>query len=156
MMTIQVDSREKPRAIGKIIQYFDAHQIQHFVSKLPVGDYMSLDNPRLVIDRKANLLELCSNVGQQHARFSSELILASNLGIKIIILCEHGPLISCLEDIREWANPRLRISPKAITGERLYKILHTMSVRHNVGFEFCDKRSTGRRIVEILGGDAHD
>lgn len=55
---IQIDSREKARAIAKIVETFDKCGIKHPVSKLMVGDYMSYDNPRLVIDRKQNLLEV--------------------------------------------------------------------------------------------------
>ena len=73
-MDIQIDSREKARAIKKIIKIFDENGIKHFSSKLLVGDYMSLDNPRLIIDRKQNLQELCGNVCQQHERFKKELM----------------------------------------------------------------------------------
>ena len=60
-MDIQIDTREKQRAIRKIIKTFDDNDVKHFSSKLLVGDYMSLDNPRLIIDRKQNLQELCGN-----------------------------------------------------------------------------------------------
>ena len=46
-MDIQIDSREKARAIRKIVKTFDESGVKYFV-----GDYMSLDNPRLIIDRK--------------------------------------------------------------------------------------------------------
>ena len=59
-MQIQIDSREKARAIKKIVDEFDKQGIQHFISKLYVGDYMSYDNPRLVVDRKQCLSEVCS------------------------------------------------------------------------------------------------
>lgn len=52
---IQIDTREKQRAIRKIVKTFDDHGVKHFSSKLLVGDYMSLDNPRLIIDRKQSL-----------------------------------------------------------------------------------------------------
>ena len=65
-MDIQIDSREKAKAIRKILKTFDDKGINHYTSKLFVGDYMSLDNPRLIIDRKQNLQELCGNVCQQH------------------------------------------------------------------------------------------
>ena len=61
-MDIQIDSREKARAIKKIIAEFDKQNVRHYISKLWAGDYMSLDNPRLIIDRKQNLTEICSNV----------------------------------------------------------------------------------------------
>lgn len=58
-MIIQIDSREKARAIKKIVEEFERWGISHPVSKLMVGDYMNYDNPRLIIDRKQNLSELC-------------------------------------------------------------------------------------------------
>lgn len=152
-MTIIVDSREKPRAIKKILARFESEDIQHHVSKLPVGDYMSLDNARLVIDRKQSLGELCGNVCQQHRRFAAELELAGKLGIKLIILCEHGGGIEKLEDVAGWVNPRLKDSPMAMSGERLYRVLLAMSKKYNAEFLFCDKDSTGRRIIELLGGE---
>lgn len=84
-MTIQIDSREKARAIQKIVEEFERRGIKHPVSKLMVGDYMNYDNPRLIIDRKQNLTELCSNVCQDHARFRRELLLAKENDIQLII-----------------------------------------------------------------------
>jgi ERCC4-type nuclease len=151
-MVIQVDSREKARAIQKIIAEFDNRGIKWFVSKLPVGDYQSLDNPRLVIDRKQNLLELCGNVCQQHKRFKAELERANEYGIKLIVLCEHGRGIKSLQDVMAWENPRLKESPLAVSGERLFRILTAMSSKYGVEFLFCTKQETGKRIVEILSG----
>ena len=37
-MTLWIDSREKPRAITRILAEFDRQGIRYFVSKLPVGD----------------------------------------------------------------------------------------------------------------------
>ena len=88
-MNIQIDSREKSRAIKKIIKEFDSQGVKHYVSKLYVGDYMSLDNPRLVIDRKQNLTEVCANVCQDHDRFRAELIRANESEIKVIILVKY-------------------------------------------------------------------
>lgn len=149
-MTIQIDSREKARAITKIVDYFEKQDIQFFVSKLPVGDYMSLDNARFAIDRKQNLLELCSNVCQQHKRFKNELIRANELGIKLVFLVEHSANIRSLEDVREWRNPRLKNSPLAVSGERLYKILSTMEKTYNTKFFFCNKQNTGKCIEWLL------
>ncbi len=151
-MVIQVDSREKARAIQKIIAEFDNRGIKWFVSKLPIGDYQSLDNPRLVIDRKQNLLELCGNVCQQHKRFKAELERANEYGIKLIVLCEHGRGIKSLQDVMAWENPRLKESPLAVSGERLFRILTAMSNKYGVEFLFCTKQETGKRIVEILSG----
>ena len=122
------------------------------MSKLPVGDYMSLDNAKLVIDRKQNLQELCGNVIQQRSRFVAELERAKRFGIKLIFLCEHGDGIKTMSDVMRWENPRLKESPLAVSGERLFKILTALSVKYDVDFLFCEKRDTGKRIIEILNG----
>ena len=150
-MTIQVDTREKARAIEGIIKEFDKQGVTHFSSKLYVGDYVNLENSFLVVDRKQNLLEVCSNVCQQHKRFVNEIKRAKAAGIKIIFLVEHGKNIKSLEDVKNWVNPRLKESPLAVSGERLYKILSTLERKYGVEFRFCDKRNTGKRIIEILG-----
>lgn len=169
-MDIQIDSREKARAITKIIKTFDENGVNHFSSKLLVGDYMNLDNPRLIIDRKQNLQELCGNVCQQHERFKKELIKAMQANIQLIILVEHGPDVKTIEDVYFWQNPRKHevrwrmvngkrekyvVSAKAVDGNQLYKSLCTIRDRYNVRFEFCEKKDTGRKIMELLG-EQHD
>lgn len=165
-MNIQVDSREHESEWKRISKQFDDLGVKYFRSKLYVGDYQSLDNPRLVIDRKKDLQELCGNVCQQHERFKAELIRAMQNGIKIVILCEHGEDIKTMEDVYFWQNPRkyqMRwktvdgkrikevISAKAVDGCQLYKSLCTIRDRYNVDFVFCQKHETGQKIVEILG-----
>ena len=151
-MIIQIDTREKQRAINKIQDYFDKNGIKYISSKLYVGDYMNMDNPKVIVDRKQNLFELVQNLCQHHERFSKELIRAKEAEIQIIILCEHSKNIKSLEDVKNWKNPRLKDHPLAMSGERAYKVMSTMqtSDKYNVRFEFCDKNSTGKRIVELL------
>lgn len=180
---IQVDSREKSRAIQKILSAFENQGVSWYVSKLPWGDYMNLDNPRLIIDRKQNLTELTNNVIQDHKRFVKELEKAKEHGVKLIILVEHGGMIKTLQDVIWWKNPRSekrvkgedgkwhtekveyvrRVHPKGrtpytmvfhpTTGLELYKKLCTMQEKYGVEFQFCDKRQTGKRIIEILKGE---
>ena len=174
-MNIQIDTREHPEAIKGIKAYFDRHGVQYFQSKLYCGDYMSLDNPRLVIDRKKNIAELCANVSNvpkknkdgsikktghgrpltELLRFTNELERAKQHGIKVVILCEHGQGYKTLEDIIKWKNPRLKDSPLAISGTRLYAILSQIFKKYDVDFYFCDPKSTGRRIVEILSTEVY-
>ena len=85
-------------------------------------------------------------------------------------LKRSGKDISCLEDVYFWKNPRKHevrwrvvngkrekyvVSDKAVDGEQLYKSLCTIRDRYNVRFEFCEKKETGERIVELLSG-CHD
>jgi hypothetical protein len=128
---------------------------------------MSLDNARLVVDRKKDLQELCGNVCQQHERFKKELLRAAEAGIQIVFLIEHGPDVVELEDVYFWQNPRKHeirwrinkqtgqkeryfISPKAVDGKQLYKSLCTIRDRYGAQFRFCTKDQTGRKIMEIL------
>ena len=48
---------------------------------------------------------------------------------------------------------RYVVSAKAVDGEQLYKSLCTIRDRYNVRFEFCNKKDTGKRIIEILSDD---
>lgn len=165
-MVIQIDSREKTRAITKIVEEFERQGIKHPVSKLIVGDYMNYDNPRLVVDRKQSLSELCSNVCQDHDRFRRELIRAQENEIKIIFLIEHGHDVERLEDVIWWENPRRwkrrrnpesgrweDIETKAMQGETLYKILQTQTKKYGCKFLFCKREETGKEIIRILGGE---
>ena len=106
-MQVQVDTREHKSEWERIQKQFDALGVQYFRSKLYVGDYQSLDNPRLVIDRKKDLNELCGNVcSKQHERFTAELRRAIQQNIKIVILVEHGEDVKSLEDVYFWENQR--------------------------------------------------
>lgn len=96
------------------------------------------------------MAELAGNFTQQHERFRSELERAKKAQIRVVVLCEHGGQIRNIDDVAAWDNPRLKESPQAITGERMAKIMRTMSDRYGVEWQFCDKRQTGRRIIEIL------
>ena len=167
-MTIQIDTREHKAEVERIERQLDAMGVMHFRSKLYCGDYQSLDNGRLVIDRKKDLLELCGNVTQQHERFRRELIRAQEAGIKVIVLCEHGNGINELLDVYFWENPRVTkrkwvmdngrpkqvpAYPNATTGIQLFKILTTIKQKYGCDFIFCNPECTGQTIVELLGGD---
>ena len=102
---ILIDSREKPKAITKIIKCFEENNIDYDTSKLYVGDYQLFPNGKIVVDRKQNLAEIMQNVTQK--RFRDELIRAKKAGIHLIILIEHSKDITCIDDITKWKNPRL-------------------------------------------------
>lgn len=150
-MQIQIDSREKQKAIKKIISEFNNREIMHFTSKLYIGDYMSLDNPRTVVDRKQNLSELYSNLCHDRKRFCAELIRARQAGIKLVILVEHGGKIKSVQDVKEWNNPRLEQNPYAWDGMRMYTEIKRCEKLYNVEFRFCSKANTGSEIIKILG-----
>ena len=148
-----VDTREKPRAIKGIIDYFDKQNIKHISSKLYVGDYQMLDNPLVVVDRKNGLGEVCYNVIQDHKRFVGELEKAKEIGITLYILVANDNNIKCLKDVAKWYNPRLRVSPKATKGVTLMKAMYTIEKKYGCKFVFCPKKAAGKYILDLLGGN---
>lgn len=152
-MIIQIDSREKARAIETILREFDKQGVKHISSKLYAGDYIDMEHPLLIIDRKQNIREIASNVTSEHKRFKAELEKVKEIGAKMIILIEEdtidGKPIESLEDIMLW-------EPKpgqgTVSGMRVYKILANWVRVYPLEVQFCNRRCTGKRIIEILGG----
>ncbi len=160
-ITIQIDSREKPKAIKKIEDEFKRQGVKFFTNKLFVGDYMSLDNPKLSVDRKHDLNELVTNLGGEKCRFYREAKRAAEYGIKLIVLCEHGKGITCIEDVKGWDNPRLnpkhpKYCPTAMTGRELMERIYRIHISYGVEFRFCEKAETGKEIIRILGGSLRE
>lgn len=151
------DTRDKAAKHRNVDEFLASQGHKVVRSKLFVGDVALLNDQSTVIDLKRNLAEVAVNVGQDHARFKRELERAQEYGIRLIFLVEHGGGIHTLEDVQGWVNPRLKEHPLALSGQRLYKIMLTMQKKYGIEWEFCDKRSTGKRIVAILtGGEEND
>lgn len=150
-MIIQIDSREKTHIIEGIIRQFDEMKIKHISTKLVVGDYYSIDNPKVSIDRKHNLSECANNLTNDSGRFMREVRLAKELGMHLIILVEHGGWCKSLRDVEKWHNPMQGKIPYAISGKDLMERMYKVHIAYGVDWLFCDKRQTGKRIVEILG-----
>lgn len=142
-----VDSREKKNS--HILKYFISHDIEYVVQKMNVADYQIQGKDYLVIDRKQNLEELSRNLTNRsdHSRFWKEVRRAKENNIKMIVLCEHGGQI---KDIKSVANWNSKYSP--VSGRHLMEEIYRVHIAYGVDFLFCDKRSTGRKIIELLGG----
>ena len=152
-LTILVDTREKPRAIVKILAEFEKQGVTVVRRALNFADYFNPDTPGRIIDRKQNLLEVAGNVVQQRARFLREVERCNRAGCHMIVLIEHSPQIRTLEDVIRWKNPRLKVSPLAVSGERLFRIMKAMEIRYGIEWQFCGKTQTGKKIIELLRSD---
>lgn len=138
------DSREKKNQ--HILRYLEYWGIPYEVQKLDVGDYMDDANPNLIIDRKQNLDELCGNLfSPDKSRFWREVRRSKKEHVRLIFLVEHGGKIKTLRDVPQWKSRYSRI-----TGYQLYNEICRCHIAYGVEFWFCDKRNTGKRIVEIL------
>lgn len=148
-----VDSREKPKAIKTILKEFEERGIKYSISKLFIGDYMDYSNPLLIVDRKQSIQELAQNCTRDHDRFKRELERAKEVGATLVILVEQNRYmdrdkwihVETIEDIMLWSSPHT-----TIRGERVFRILRAWMAKYPIRVEFCDKRQTGRRILEIL------
>lgn len=148
-MIIQIDTREQK--YEHVQRYFDSQGIKTVRSKCVVGDYVNLENPMVIIDRKQSLQEVAGNVCQQHNRFVRELELAKELGYKMIVLIEESNIKS-LGEVPQWYNWRRKKNPRAINGKTLFRIMCTMQEKYDVNWLFTTKQNCGKRMVELLGG----
>ena len=154
-----VDSREKPKAIERTLQYFSDHGIEYEVSKLLFGDYMDWNRPGVVVDRKQNIAELAKNCTVEHERFRREMEKARKAGAVLVVLVEQNRYkdrgewveVDSIEDILRWSSPHTMVR-----GEKVYRVLASWTAKYPLRVEFCDKRSTGRRIAEILYRDENE
>lgn len=143
------DTREKKNQ--HILDYFRLHGIEYSVLKLDTGDYMESDRKDLTIDRKKNLDEVCGNLfSPDRSRFWREVRRSKEERIKMIVLIEHGGTIKSLNDVPKWKSKYSKVS-----GYSLYNEMCRCHIAYDVEFLFCDKWSTGRRIVEILREEAN-
>jgi ERCC4-type nuclease len=148
-----VDSREKPKAIKSILKEFEREGVPYSVTKLFIGDYQDYGNPFLIIDRKQSIQELAANCTRDHDRFKRELERAKSVGARLVILVEQNRYkdrdnwihVESIEDIMLWSSPHT-----TIRGEKVFRVLRAWMSKYDIDVQFCDKRQTGKRILEIL------
>lgn len=141
-----IDTREHPQAIAKIIAYMTRERIPYTMCKLDVGDYMLTEKEGVSVDRKKDLNELLTNMcSKDSSRFWREIRRAHERKVKLYILCEHGGAIKSIDDVKRWQSKYSRVTGKTLA-ERMYRA----HIAYGVEFLFCDKRNTGKRIMEIL------
>lgn len=150
-MIILEDTRQQASKHKLKHAYWAEHKIEIVRTKLIVGDYM-LFGGTVVIDTKANVEEIASNIGgREHARFREECKLARKLGARLTILVENRNGFTNIEDVAGWVNPNTNKTARSIEGPRLCKAMRTMSERYGVQFQFCTPEDSGRRVIELLG-----
>lgn len=153
MSLLLIDTREKPKAIKPILEYFDKEGVQYESTKLLFGDYMEYSKPGLVIDRKRNIAELAKNCTSDHERFRRELERVKKAGATLVVLVEQNRYkdrdkwikVERIEDLLLWSSPHTKVR-----GEKVFRVLSSWMYKYPLRVEFCDKRSTGKRIAEII------
>lgn len=150
-----IDTREKPKAIEKIVKYFEDNNIEYEQRKLDVGDYMIEGRPDIIVDRKQTIDELAKNCTDRkdRERFKREMERAVKNGTALVLLVEQNRYKSLygtiavrgVEDLVLWHGKYT-----TIIGEQLYRILAGWCYKYKLRVEFCRPSETGRRIMEIL------
>lgn len=146
-MIIYEDTRQKEGKHENIKKYCEQNGVAIIRQKLEEGDYKLTPDGKITIDTKYGMQEMYNCVVNDKSRFMKEVRRCYQKGIKLFVLVEHGGQIKSLADIPKWQPKYGTISSREIA-ERLYR-LH---ISYGVEFVFCDKRSTGKRIVELLQG----
>ena len=153
MKYLLIDTREKPKAIQGILRTIDRAGIEYERTKLLFGDYQDYNRPEVVIDRKQSIQELAQNCTRDHVRFRAELDRAKKAGAKLVILVEQNRYkdgdewrtVENITDLMYWTSPHT-----TIRGEKVYRVLRGWMAKYNIDVQFCDKRNTGKRILEII------
>lgn len=143
-----IDTREKKWE--HIKHYFDTHNIEYEVRKLDTGDYFNTENPNVVIDRKANLQEVCQNLssGRENIhRFMNECKRAKASRIRFIVLIE-GTNCKTLADVKVWTSKYTKY-----TGMWLFRAMERLYYAYGVEWMFCRKSETAKKILELLNND---
>lgn len=142
-LNIVCDTREQENEW--IVGYFNTKKIPHTSRKLDAGDYSatlgdySLEND-VVIERKADLDELCGNLTIDRERLEREFIRAKANGVRVFLLVEDGSW----EDII-LGNYRSKLKPNSFMATLL-----AWQARYNLTIIFCRKSNTARIIYGIL------
>lgn len=142
-MTLYADTRQKQNKHLLKHKHIENLGYKLVSKKLDVGDYM-FENGTVSVDTKQDLLEVCGNLFHDKKRFIREINRAKESKIKLIILVEEDG-ISKLNEVRYWSNKNTSIS-----GKELEKRMLFFRNKYNIRFEFCNKKDTGKRIIELL------
>lgn len=147
---IIIDSREKK--FDHIRNYFDKNNVPYeFPHKLDVGDYWNTENPNVVVDRKANLQEICMNLSRGEAnivRFTKECRRAKEKHMRFVVLIE-GTSIKSVRELQGWKSKYSKHTGKFLTDK-----MFELTVAYNVEWVFCKKNETAKKILELLEYDS--
>ena len=148
-MVVVEDSRNQTGKHKNINAYLESVGVRVLRSKMIVGDYTLPADQRICIDTKKDMVEVSQNIFQDHARFRRECELAKDCGIRLVVLIEDNAVANW-EELLKWTNPQPNRSALTPNGERCFKVMKAMEYSYGVEFQFCKKKDTGKRILQIL------
>ena len=123
--------------------------------KLDAGDYTAVFDDGenqfslvgiAAVERKMSLDELCSCFTSERARFAREFERAKAAGTRLYLLVEGASWEKVYK-----GDYRSRLNPKALAASLL-----TWMARYDCRVVFCEAKSSGRMIAEILRYEARE
>ena len=155
-MLLIEDTRNQVGKHKQLNEWLESQGHKVVRSKLLVGDYAIANDGSISIDTKMSVMELITDVYQQHDRFRRECQLAQEAGIKLYVLVEEELPNGRLD---EWVAPKWKTFGRnhhagdpmsKADPKRLRKALITMQEKYGVRFRFCKKADTGAEIIRLL------
>jgi len=168
-MTILEDVNNKIGKHENISAWCEANGVKIRRQRLNVGDYAL--PPKIVVDTKAGMQEIYSDLVSDHDRFRRECIRAQEDGIHLVFLIEDEN-ITCIDDAKRWQNPRLKeyerkwgfiiraqkagkmldhkVPKPPVSAERLVGMMDAMEMKYGCTFRFCHPQDTGSMVYQIL------
>ena len=142
-MIILCDTRQQAGKHKNIDAYLEKTGIQSARQALFVGDYQIANDGRVCVDTKMSVRELAMDIYQDHERFKRECKRAQDAQIQLYVLTEETLPNGRLD---QWQPPEgCKVDPK-----NLRRALITMTAKYGVKFLFCDARSTGKVLIDLL------
>ena len=154
-MVIVEDSRNQIGKHKNINAYLKSVGLRVIRSKLIVGDYVIANRQDTSIDTKKDMVEVSQDIFQDHKRFRAECELAKDCEIRLVVLIEDNS-VGSYDELLKWVNPQPNRSTLTPNGERCYKVMKAMEYSYGVEFQFCKKKDTGKRILQILTEGQHE
>lgn len=144
-MIIEMDTRNQKDEY--VTGYFDARGIKWIRNKLYAGDVKLIDSTKVIIDLKANTLEIANNLCQskQHERIKREIARAREIGCERFIFLIKDDEIKHASDLINWRNKNTQVK-----GVVLLKIMSTMKERYGCEFIYTTTNDAPRKILELL------
>lgn len=154
-MVIVEDSRNQVGKHKNINAYLKSVGLRVIRSKLIVGDYVIANRQDTSIDTKKDMVEVSQDIFRDHKRFRAECELAKDCEIRLVVLIEDNS-VGSYDELLKWVNPQPNRSALTPNGERCFKVMKAMEYSYGVEFQFCKKKDTGKRILQILTEGQHE
>lgn len=136
MISLLIDTREKDTLFFRNTDNYTV-----ISEKLDFGDYgLRIDNKLICVFERKSGLDLFCTLTSGHKRFNEEIQRAKESGIQFYIIIEE----SYNNIISKSFDGGFRTKMK---GYILAKIIHTMMIKHNIQFIFCNDRTEMRDYI---------